>query len=140
MKRSDIILGMTIIMVAVWGWYETSTWAEIKTVGISVKAYPRAIFSMLGICGAIIGVRGYLSKDGSRSLWRWRTFLPVVFALAIYTLVIQYLGFLPSTVMFLIAAMYMFGERRWKIIAAVPILGSYIIYLIFVKVLMVPMH
>lgn len=140
MKRSDVILGMTLIMVAIWGWYETSTWAEIKTVGISVKAYPRAIFSFLGICGAIIGIRGYLSKDRSRTVWRWSTFLPVVFALAVYAIIIQYLGFLPSTIIFLISTMYLFGERRWKIIATVPLLGSYLIYLIFVKVLMVPMH
>ena len=59
---------------------------------------------------------------------RW---LAIVGALAIVTLVMDYLGFRLAMLIFNVALVVALGERRWWAIAAFAILGSYGVYYVF---------
>ena len=66
----DCISGTVLILFALWGWYETSTWkVSAASSGLSPRVYPRAVFTCILICGAIILGRAlfkmFLSKKDS---------------------------------------------------------------------------
>ena len=69
-KYMDCISGAVLILFALWGWYETSTWKVSAASGsLSPRVYPRAVFTCILICGAIILGRTlfkmFLSKKDS---------------------------------------------------------------------------
>lgn len=55
--------------------------------------------------------------------------------LSIYVYIMDYIGFLIATVLFLVAAMYIFGERRKLILAGVSIAASVIVYFYSLRLL-----
>ncbi|WP_455653182.1 tripartite tricarboxylate transporter TctB family protein [Phascolarctobacterium sp.] len=57
--------------------------------------------------------------------------------LSIYVYIMDYIGFLIATVLFLVAAMYIFGERRKLILAGVSIAASVIVYFLFTEAFMI---
>jgi putative tricarboxylic transport membrane protein len=59
---------------------------------------------------------------------RW---LAIVGALAIVTLVMDYVGFRLSMLVFNVALVVALGERRWWIIAIFAVLGSYGVFYVF---------
>lgn len=59
---------------------------------------------------------------------RW---LAIVGALAIVTLVMDYVGFRLSMLVFNVALVVALGERRWWIVAIFAVLGSYGVFYVF---------
>ena len=59
---------------------------------------------------------------------RW---LAIVGALAVVTLVMDYVGFRLSMLVFNVALVVALGERRWWIIAIFAVLGSYGVFYVF---------
>ncbi len=57
--------------------------------------------------------------------------------MSIYVYIMDYIGFLIATVLFLVAAMYIFGERRKLILAGVSIAASVIVYFLFTEAFMI---
>ncbi|MCD8389562.1 MAG: tripartite tricarboxylate transporter TctB family protein [Oscillospiraceae bacterium] len=142
-KSMDIISGAALILFAVWGWYETSIWKEsAASSGISVKVYPRAVFTGLGICGAIILIRTLIKlvrgKDLSLSelsaiieMHPVKVLITIVLML-LYIFALRAFGFLFTTPVFLYLSMLLFGERRWARMAIISIAGTAVLYLFFV--------
>lgn len=137
MKKSDVFTGLILVLFCGWGWYDTSKWKEVQTVGMSVKDYPRMIFTLIGICGLIMLIRGLRSKEQSNVKFRWKTLLPVALLLITYAVVLEYIGFIISTLIFLGISMYLFGEKNWRKIITIDVIGTGVLYVIFVKLLMV---
>ncbi|MGN1190135.1 MAG: tripartite tricarboxylate transporter TctB family protein [Candidatus Ornithospirochaeta sp.] len=54
-----------------------------------------------------------------------------------YLLVLNFLGFVLSSILLLISLMILLGERRWWFIALVSIISTVVIYLLFAKYLSV---
>ncbi len=65
-------------------------------------------------------------------------FLFAIIAFA-YTRVIDYVGFIPSTLFLLAATVFLFKERRWHVIALVSILGTSVYYYVFRIIFKVPL-
>ena len=55
----------------------------------------------------------------------------------LYLLVLNFLGFVLSSILLLISSMIVLGERRWWFIALVSIISTVVIYLLFAKYLSV---
>lgn len=55
----------------------------------------------------------------------------------LYLLVLNFLGFVLSSILLLISLMILLGERRWWFIALVSIISTVVIYLLFAKYLSV---
>ena len=52
----------------------------------------------------------------------------------LYTFAFQQFGFLFPTMVFLLGEMYLFGEKRWKVLVSISILLPIIFYFLFTKV------
>jgi len=137
MKKADIITGVVLIIFSIFGLMEIATWKELANIGISIKFYPTLIFAAIGLCGAIIlGRAVFALKGNTRTVeFRWSTLLPVAFVSLLYAVAIRYIGFAVPTLLFLAAFMYLFGERRWKHLVLISVLGAVLLYIIFIKML-----
>ena len=56
-----------------------------------------------------------------------------------YTQVIEHLGYLASTALFLAAMIVLFKERRWYVVGTVSILGTTVFYTVFRLIFKVPL-
>ncbi len=135
MKKADIITGIVLIIFSILGIMEISTWKELANVSISIKFYPSLIFGAIGLCGAIILGRALLKGNIYTVEFRWATLIPVAVVILLYGLAIEYIGFVIPTLLFLAMLMYLFGERRWKYIVLISVLGAAMLYIIFIKML-----
>lgn len=54
-----------------------------------------------------------------------------------YVYIMDYVGFILATVLFLLAAMYVFGERRKLILFSVSIAAAAIVYFLFTEAFMI---
>ena len=136
----DCISGAVLILFALWGWYETSTWKVSAASGsLSPRVYPRAVFTCILICGAIILGRTlfkmFLSKkDSAAELDRM---IDMHFLTLIYIFALRAFGFLFTTPVFLFLAMLLFGERKWLRMVIISIVGTAVLYLFFVQIMSV---
>ena len=139
-KYMDCISGAVLILFALWGWYETSTWKVSAASGsLSPRVYPRAVFTCILICGAIILGRTlfkmFLSKkDSAAELDRM---IDMHFLTLIYIFALRAFGFLFTTPVFLFLAMLLFGERKWLRMVIISIVGTAVLYLFFVQIMSV---
>lgn len=147
-KYMDCISGAVLILFALWGWYETSTWkVSAASGGLSPRVYPRAVFTCILICGAIILGRTlfkmFLSKKDSAAELDRMIDMHLVNVAAVTVLTLVYIfalrafGFLFTTPVFLFLAMLLFGERKWLRMVIISITGTAVLYLFFVQIMSV---
>ena len=147
-KYLEFIAGGGLILFALWGWYETSSW-EVSDLhsGVHPAVYPRAVFTLIAICGGIILIRTLvklLRKGGCKAaaLEQVVTIRLVKVAatsalMVLYVMALQAFGFLFTTPVFLFLCMLLFGERKWIRMVIISIVGSAALYLFFVQLMRV---
>jgi len=147
-KYLECIAGAGLILFALWGWFETSTWkGSAVSSGISPKVYPRAVFTCILICGAIILIRTLVKMfrkggDGAKAPEqtvdiRLVKVAATVALMILYVLALRKFGFLFTTPVFLFLCMLLFGERKWLRMVIVSMAGSVALYLFFVQLMRV---
>ena len=130
------------------------TWTFFDDGGyVSPRVFPRIISGCMFILAAIMVGQSVLehrrsalketgqhpqieSKASHRTWWRIAAAVLVAFA---YTQVIEQLGYLVSTALFLAAMIVLFKERRWYIVASVSILGTIVFFSVFRLIFKVPL-
>lgn len=147
-KYVECIAGIGLILFAVWGWYETSAWREpAASSGISPKVYPRAVFTCILICGAIILIRTlvkmFLKKGNGQEALEQVVNIQVVRVavtvalMVLYVMALRAFGFLFTTPVFLFLCMLLFGERKWLRMIIISVVGDLVLYLFFVQLMRV---
>jgi len=96
----------------------------------------------MAILGLALIIRDHLRlrrNSGERLdiSFRWSTLVPVILLISLYALALEPLGFIPSTSMFLITAMFLFGLRSWKQLLFISACGTAFLYAVFVIFLQV---
>lgn len=145
-KYMDCISGAVLILFGLWGWYETSTWkVSAASSGISPRVYPRAVFTMLMLCGAVILIRTLM-----KTLPRGKRFnegleqmvdihlvkvAATIVLMVLYIFALRAIGFLLATPVFLFLSMLLFGERKWLRMIIISVVGSVVLYLFFVQLM-----
>ncbi len=134
MKKIDRISGIVIVIFAVIGFIYAKATSTPSTVGLASNTYPQFLFICLAICGVILVVTS-LSKDEEKAVIKtnWGSLLPIVGVLLVYVLIFDHVHFIVSSIIFTAAEMYLFGEKRWKIIALVSIIAPVVMYLLFTQ-------
>ena len=130
------------------------TWSFFDDGGyVSPRVFPRIISGCMFILAAImVGQSVYQhrnsalvettqdtrieTKESRRAWWRIAAAVMVAFA---YTQVIEQLGYLVSTALFLAVMIVLFKERRWYVVAAVSILGTTVFFTVFRLIFKVPL-
>ncbi len=143
-KYLDLISSVILILFGLWGWYDTSSWRiPASHDGISPVVYPRAVFTVIMLCAAIVLVRFLLNlKAPSEEMERvvdlhMLKTAGTVALMVIYIFAMSRIGFLFTTPVFLFLSMLFFGERNWLRMAVISLAGTAALYLFFVHVMKV---
>jgi hypothetical protein len=121
-------------------------WWSLGDVPADVAYYPKAMVFCLFGCSLILFIQALISRISHK------TFAPECSAFAcrrptfdlvglsvIYIIVLPYLGFITSSVIFLVVLMLRLGVRNWLSLAGVSIATVVLVYLGFEQGLMVPL-
>ena len=99
-----------------------------------------------GVCGSGIviitgSMRGAILTENPR--WAaaagWRRVAYMLGAMTVAFLLLDLLGFLIVTTLFMAAMIYALGERSWRMLATVPVLSAIALYAVFAVWLRVPL-
>lgn len=127
---------------------------DVEGLGqVSARFFPNVISSILGVLGAIIAVFNYrgLSQlisninDGENDLMQflkdfWQQYKFVIFFLLMglmYFYIIEILGYIVSTILFLVSALWIFGERKIYLILGLSVPITIAVFYVFVNLLSV---
>ena len=131
-KAQDRWLGIGIVVVVAYLWYETFFFHEVDWVPLGMAFWPRILLGGLGVLSLYFIVRGRLDKGPYGRL------APTAFAVLVgcvgYVLLLEAVGWLVLTPLFIFFLTIFLSDRsrRSTIHAAVSaIVGTIIVYFIF---------
>jgi putative tricarboxylic transport membrane protein len=134
----DIISGGLLIFFGLLGYFFAYQLENLKVAGLSAAFYPSVLFTVMILCGFILIRQGaQREKKIPFPSLHLPKLLPVVATLTIYVLLMEYLGFVISTIAFLVAALWVFGERRKTMLIGVPVATALAVYFLFTKAFLI---
>lgn len=137
-KDQDIFSGSLLILCALIGYFFAAQMENLVVAGLSAAFYPSLLFTIMLICGSSLVYQGHKRQEKNPfPAFKWGKILPMVVALSLYVLLLEYVGFIASTIIFLISAMLIFGERRKKILLTVPVITAVVVYYLFSTAFMI---
>ncbi|WP_337997309.1 tripartite tricarboxylate transporter TctB family protein [Oleispirillum naphthae] len=137
-KDQDVFSGGLLILFALPGYFCAAQIENLKVSKLSGAFFPDVCFTVMLVCGLIL-IRQGLQREEKIPLpsINWPKLLPVVGVLIAYVLIMEYVGFIISTMAFMLCCMYAFGVRRKKILLSVPIITAFGVYYLFGKAFMI---
>ena len=134
----DIISGGLLVFFALLGYFFAFQMESTQVNIIPRSFYPAFLFSIMLLCGLILLKQGVQrEKKLAFPSFNLPKLLPIAGVLVAYVLIMEYLGFIISTIIFLLCSIYLFGERRKKILASVPVVVALIVYYLFTKAFLI---
>ena len=140
----DCQCGLIVLIFAVLGWAYTHatihTSNALVASGIAADFYPKLLFSVLGVCGIVLFVQGAMRPEAEQVPFPrtdWKRILITFVLLLAYAYLMEYTGFILSSIVFMVVFMLFLGERKVLNLILVPVIGSILIYLLFGKVFMI---
>ena len=131
-KDRDIISGTLLLFFALLGYFFAYQIENLAVDRMSAAFFPNFIFSIMLLCGLILIRQGVQREEKIPfPKFNFPQLLPVIGLLVAYVLIMEYLGFIIATVIFLTCSIYLFGERRKMILAGVPIVTALAVYYLF---------
>jgi putative tricarboxylic transport membrane protein len=146
-KLNDALWGALLLLLAGALLWHVQGFPSIPGQQVGPSALPRALAIGLGLCGAMLVVRGW--RDRATSPWAerpaWIAARPQLTALAVlvgvnlfYLLAVQRLGFVVTGVVYLAALMWALRVRPLRAIV-VAVVATLAIHYCFYKLLKVPL-
>ncbi|MBQ6900076.1 MAG: tripartite tricarboxylate transporter TctB family protein [Firmicutes bacterium] len=139
MKNSDTGSGLFLVVLGIAGVVYTRMQGFRSTVGLSPAFFPTFLFVAIGICGLILTLKSFKLEKAGFPKFKWGKLAAIIGMLAVYIVVMDYIGFIISTIVFLLASMWFYGETRIKIIVPVSLVATAIIYLLWTFVFNIPL-
>jgi putative tricarboxylic transport membrane protein len=141
-KKVDIFVGLLLIVLSIATWITAGNFPSVGDTDVGAGFFPRLIASILLVLSLILIASGYRRRGGGdeetgQTSWK-RTLLGFVCTFAFLALICL-CGFFLSTPVFLLGFMWLLGYRKPVPTVAVAVLVTLFIYLVFEKVLQVPL-
>jgi len=137
-KDADLYVGVVLLIAAFFGFAETMQLPTSSAVGVSGKFYPNILFTVIAGCGCGLIFQGLTRTHNSKMpQFNWKELLPMLIVLLAYVFLLEYLGFIIMTLVFMVVSMWILGERRAIFLAAVPLVSTFGIYYLFSNVFMI---
>lgn len=155
MKISDRLTGLFLIVLGLAAYFGGSRLPPVPGQQVGPSAFPMVIGAGLALVGILIAFRiGRSFEDAAEAevaahggadseaeryavARRWHAFLPPAL-MGFYYLASERLGFIPTAAIMIAILCHCFGARP-RVIVATAVGGSLGIYLVFVKLLRVPL-
>lgn len=142
-SKADIVAAICLLLVSFLVFWISKDFPSSKT-GIGVSTFPKLLAGLLIIFSIVIIIQAIKNSSFSKKEPTFKEFkkghkliVAVIIILIIYIQMLEVLGFILSSFLLLITLMFVFGERRKRILLLVPLLFSVILYLVFSKMAMV---
>jgi hypothetical protein len=141
MKTADLVgglIGMTVGLFAIW---EGTKMPEDVVMKIGPSYFPSIMAGLLVLFSAALLVNALLGRSkGSVTPLRWsdegvRRGLVTFVAAAVFCAVLDPIGFIPMSIVFLVFMAWLLGKRSWKVFVLAPPLITLAVWLVFEKVL-----
>jgi putative tricarboxylic transport membrane protein len=137
-KDSDFWSGLSLIVFALFGFYESSQIPHLKSQALSAAFFPNFLFGILVLCGCGLIYQVWRRPEKAHfPKFHWDKLMPLFVLLLAYAFILEYLGFIVTTLGFMVGAMFMLGERKPLLLAAVPVVSTLGIYFLFSKVFLI---
>lgn len=146
--NSDTFVGIIFLIFCSFAWWQISKlplgvgyektigpefFPQVMTVAIAVLSFLLVFRSIWGQQKEEKGIPALAAKG---TLARMGLFIAL---LVVYVFIYEDLGFILASVIILPTGMFMLGERRWVHITIYPCILIGLAYLVFTKVMMVPL-
>ena len=127
MRRIDRITSMVLIALSVLGLIATLDFKRGSYLLPRIVLSGIVFFSIMMLAGSFIRT----DKPRRRIDINWKPLAIIVFLTFIYVFSIQFVGFYPSTVLYIFITMIVFGQRNVAILICLPVSFTLGIYLMF---------
>ncbi|MBP5211911.1 MAG: tripartite tricarboxylate transporter TctB family protein [Pyramidobacter sp.] len=135
----DRLISLFCFAFAGYIWYEAGTFPTSDFDAVGPSLYPRFLATVIGLAALVIFLRPSQDEAGKGTKAHWGSFLYVILVSAAYIALLMPLGFIPTTVLFLLAMVLYFEPSELKVrvrkAAIYAVLFSAFLYLFFGKVL-----
>jgi hypothetical protein len=146
MGKTEIYFGIVLMLLSMLFFGLTFRFPE-QTLAIAPSLFPRVISAGLFIAAAVLtiqGVRGMSAgKKGKPAKITFDITLANLLAMLgisfIYTRILETVGYVAATPLFIAGAMVFFNEKRWKWIVIVSVATTVILYFLFRMIFRVPL-
>lgn len=150
MKVNDAISGALLLALALAVLFNIRAFPNIPGQNIGPAAFPGLLASLLAVCSVVLIVKGLRAKAKNpaahwietgawlRAPAQLRNFFVTVGSLLFYIAASDRLGFIPTTIIILVAMFLSLGVRR-RLILPVAIVVTLVIHTVFYKGLRVPL-
>lgn len=140
MKVNDTVLGAIITVFSVIGFIYVHSLGFTSQVGLSPGVFPQLLFVLMALCGIAIFFEGRSGDEENTPInVNWEKLVLIIATMTVYTYTLEYVGFIISTIAFLGVTLYIFEEKRLKILASVPVLSAFAIYYSFTEFFLIPL-
>ena len=139
MKNSDTGSGLFLVVLGIVGVIYTQAQNFRSTVGLSPGFFPTFLFIAIGICGLILTLKSFKLEKADFPKFKWGRLAAIIAMLAVYIVVMDFIGFIIATIVFLFASMWFYGETRIKILVPVSLVVTAVIYLLWTFVFNIPL-
>jgi cell division protein FtsW (lipid II flippase) len=137
-KDRDIISGGILLLCSLVGYFFAYQLENLVVAGLSSAFFPSFLFTIMLVCGLILIKQGaQREKKIPFPAFNLSKLAPIVAVMTFYVIIMENLGFIISTVVFLACSLYFFGERRKKTLTVVPVVTAAIVYFLFTKAFMI---
>lgn len=139
--NSDLKFGVVLLIFCLIFWFLI---IPTQVAGAREASYPRFVIIWLGITSILLILKswkGDLEKN-SKGLQNKKGILRVsliVMISFVYILMLDFLGFFSSSIIFLAVLMLSFQVRDWKVVIGVPLMFLLFVYFLFEKLLVFPL-
>jgi hypothetical protein len=132
MKNEDLLLGFIIIVFSIFGLCGALRLPDAHAA-VSTSFYPVLLFTSLGICGILLTVKGLSAKkEKTFPILNIGKILPIIGLVILYVVLLLAIGYILSTIIFVISLMFLLGVRKKWQLFGVPICTSLFLYFTFV--------
>jgi cobalamin synthase len=143
-QASGVVLGVfSLLMLFVVIPLEIS--ADKGIGGVSPQFFPQLVVLLLLVCAISTFVTGYLKrnkpnqKNYTITVREAKLVAVSLLLLAIYITAFDWFGYMIPTMAALLVFMYVFGQRKKKLLGLISLGAPVLIYLFFTKVLQMPL-
>lgn len=140
MKSKDSIIGLVFALFSIFGITYIRSQEYISTLGLSRGVFPLLALVIIGICGLLILVKALRKPQNAQARMKieWTSpevikLLLIMLILFVYVWLFKSIGFIITTIVFMVASMFLYGERRLVYLISIPIGTTVFIYLLFTK-------
>jgi len=134
----DFVAGIFMAILGVAGFLASGTIQNQAVTKMSGAFFPQVCFTVIFLGGLFLILQAKRrSEKVALPTFRIDKLAEIIVALIVYVFLMKYVGFLISSALFLVGAMWLFGERELKVIIPTAVVTAAVVYALFTYAFMI---